>query len=296
MAIEKLVEEYLKLEGYFTRTRVPFRTKQRGKSRGGLSDLDVIGVKPKKNDNIVVECKAFGKSDSYPNYASSKRKKSLMKYARKLVKGAKEFKKQSKIGSFKKYWIIIPGYLDDEQREQQERKIKGQLGKKVEIISIHKLIRDIIEKVEQDKGPRGRRYPDTALEMIRWMSRSFHHGRLGLADIGLALGKKKEDTLYPWLIRNFAPDVFRLVTQRGKDKHTRFKALESLLSLQDKKCKKWIERTAIYQKSRKLKYNGTGSGIRAGLGAWTNFGFVMRYGSQYQINRSYLAELKKLVK
>lgn len=294
MAIERLVAEYLKLDGYFIKTRIPFHTR-----KGSISDLDVIGIKTKNRDSIVVECKAFGSANVYPNYDTPRRREDIRKYAEKLVKRTRVFlssesnKKQFKISRFRRYLIIVPGYLDDDARTDLEIILKKKLRKRFRIMPIHELIQETIRRVEADKTQRGARYPDTALEMIRWMSRAFNEGRLGLTDIGLALRKKTQE-IYPWLRKTYAQDVFRSVMKFDKGKHTRLVGLYALLSLQDKKCNNWFTRSQIMEKVKSLKLKRKPRWL--GLGTWSDFGLIMRSGDTFRVNEAYRKELERLVR
>ena len=69
MAIERIAEELVKLNGYLTVCNMPFK---KGRGHG---DLDIIGYRPKDKRILVVECKAWGGPDEYKILALKKKLK-----------------------------------------------------------------------------------------------------------------------------------------------------------------------------------------------------------------------------
>lgn len=60
---------------------------------------------------------------------------------------------------------------------------------KVRLLPVHKLISRLIKAVGEDMMVRRRRYPDTALELIRWLFRAVHAETLDLSTIESAIRK-----------------------------------------------------------------------------------------------------------
>jgi hypothetical protein len=51
------------------------------------------------------------------------------------------------------------------------------------LLPVHRLLRELFLKVPQDMLRRRKRYPDTAMEMLRWTARAVGHGFLDLEEI-----------------------------------------------------------------------------------------------------------------
>jgi hypothetical protein len=53
----------------------------------------------------------------------------------------------------------------------------------VRLLPVHRLLRELFLRVPKDMLIRRKRYPDTAMEMLRWIARAVGHGALDLEEI-----------------------------------------------------------------------------------------------------------------
>lgn len=179
MAIESLVKSYWELKGYFVRTRVPYRVEGEGQSH----DIDVLCFHPKK-ESIIIECKAWGGPEKYWNYGKDNYS-SLEKKLKRIRKGRRKrnifspevlkdaIKKVKDLTGIepKKMIVYLPAIVED--KKLLEEKLSKEMKFEVEIISIHELIKELFVEVALDMRKRRKRYPDTALELIRWFNRCY---------------------------------------------------------------------------------------------------------------------------
>jgi hypothetical protein len=291
MAIESIAEEYAKLLGYFTRTRVPFKRKV------GLPDLDVLGVHPKTKRTIVIECKAWGGPEDYRSFNG---RKDWFKEMFKRIIDNWSFFRRSKINKTKwclskldEIWLVIPGYCDDKLEIQTA--LSKELRCDIKITPIHELLLNIMLEVKQDKDIRRKRYSNPALEFCRWLLRSYDKGQLNLIDLDLELKGKRQtyDILKKNYFRECLRAVKRNVEKRGEGVNTRINALKIL-------SKVGKGRLPELAKSGKEKgYESKQSRIRVGLETWERLGMVNRNNSgEFSIGGSFEKiikdELKKL--
>ncbi len=175
MALERLVEQWLRFDGYWTLTRVPFKILRRG---GGNSDFDVLGVNA-KGKVVVAECKAWGRANDYWDFDAKSDRRVIEKLCKKVKKDWPHFKqsyankRRLKLRRIDTPRLVLPGRLSDPgTKEELESSLTKRCGFDVQIFGIHEVIQKIQDEVEKDKDKRRRRYADTALEMIRWILRS----------------------------------------------------------------------------------------------------------------------------
>ncbi len=175
MALERLVEQWLRFDGYWTLTRVPFKIKRRG---GGNSDFDVLGVNA-KGEVVVAECKAGGRASDYFNFDAKWGRRWIEELCEKVKKDWPHFKqsdankKRLHLRRIDTLRLVLPGRLNNQgTKEKLESSLTKRCGFDVQIFGIHEVIQKIQDNVEKDKNERRRRYADTALEMIRWILRS----------------------------------------------------------------------------------------------------------------------------
>lgn len=173
MALESLAEQWLRSEGYWTQTRVPFRM------RRGNSDLDVLGVNLKRRV-VVIECKGWGGPEYYPTYNTQRLEEEVVPLCRKAKKDLKYFlasvaSRKLEITRVYEFRLVLPGHLPDgAQKRDMEKDLKKRCGLacNLRIFSVHEVIRDLQKWVGEDMHIRRKRYADTALEMLRWVWRS----------------------------------------------------------------------------------------------------------------------------
>jgi len=173
MAIERIAEELVRFNGYLTVCNMPFK---KGRGHG---DLDIIGYRPKDKRILVVECKAWGGSDEYKNFSTQKEIENLRKLVGKIYEDWVAFtKSKTNLWEFKKnelkeIWLIIPGYFKNEETPRQiEEQASSNLGVQVKIMPIHMMIKELFERIKEDKDVRRKRYLDSASELIRWLFRA----------------------------------------------------------------------------------------------------------------------------
>lgn len=183
MALERLAEEWLRFQGFWTQTRVPFRLRGTAKKPlGSSSDLDVIGIRENEKglDVVVVEVKGHGAPNVYPDYTRHGRGREIIKICKEKKKDVRIFER-----SVRKDWgihrvnelrLVLGGKLvtagDARRKLEHDLKHRYKLPFSVRIFSIDEMIRDLVECVRKDKDVRRKRYADSALEMIRWVLRS----------------------------------------------------------------------------------------------------------------------------
>ena len=186
MAIEKLVENYVNFEGYFTTFRVPYK-----KSGGGLSDIDIIGYNPRNQETLLVEVKAWGSPESYKN---AEKWDDWEEWIGELKDGWKGFTRGGSnhwgFTKLDKVLIVLPAHFKTPNKEAiLSEELSKKFGFKVEILPIHSLIERLFFKVNEDMIVRRRRYPDTALELLRWIIRTSKNGDLNLGELEKKLKK-----------------------------------------------------------------------------------------------------------
>jgi len=176
MAIETLAKHWLTFDGYWVQTRVPF------KKHRGHSDFDVVAFMPASSKVVIVECKAWGSPTDYPNFQTAARAKRIKEMCRKAHRDWKYFgrsaaNKRLKLQKLYEFRLVLPGRLDDKKKQVDlEKELSLELGFKVRLFAVHEVIQEVQKQVEKDMELRRVRYPDTSLEMLRWVSRS--KGRL----------------------------------------------------------------------------------------------------------------------
>ena len=178
MAVERMVEEWLRFQGHWTQTRVPFK-----KPRGGNSDINVIGanLQRKRPRVVVVEVKGHGSPSAYPDYTSPGRARQIEDLCKKEKRSIKQFlhspaAKHLGVTKVDELRLVEPGRLGPlgKRREDLEHTLrqKYRLPFELRIVSIDEVIKDLFKRVTTDKDERRKRYADTALEMIRWITRA----------------------------------------------------------------------------------------------------------------------------
>jgi hypothetical protein len=186
MAIEKIAEEHAKLEGFLTITRVPYKKVK------NYGDLDILAYSPEDGFLMLIDVKARGKVERYTNANTEKgreyierRISGLMTYWPKFVSGNTnrwKFKKLDKIR------LIVDGPFDAKHQFQEDLTKKFEVP--VELLPIHELFEQIILRVNVDMRVRRKRYPDTALEFIRWLIKCVNAKKLSLKDLENQLFKQ----------------------------------------------------------------------------------------------------------
>ncbi len=175
MALESLAEQWLRSQGYWTQTRVPF------KKRKGNSDLDVIGVNLQGRGRVVViECKGWYGPKDYPTFTSKGKKQDVVWLCQKAKEDLKYFlgsraSKDRGIARVDEFRLVLPGYLPDgAKRRDMETQVKKRcrLPWDLRLFSVHEIIRDLQTWVKRDMYVSRKRYSDTSLEMLRWVWRS----------------------------------------------------------------------------------------------------------------------------
>lgn len=166
MAIESIAEEYAKLEGYLTLTRVRF------KMRRGHSDIDVIGYNPKEGNVLLIETKARGPPEKYKEAnirkCKNKAKELLKKWSAFCSSGTNKWEFKKKM--LKEIWLIWDGYIkNNDEKEIKIEKIK------VKIIPIHIMLLKFIYRIRKDVFERRVRYPHPAMEMIRLLIKTYNN-------------------------------------------------------------------------------------------------------------------------
>jgi hypothetical protein len=285
MAIEKLVAERYELDGYFTLLRVPFKLKS------GSSDLDVIAYDKKTKDTIIIECKAWGSPDDYSNFDTTARRRKIKWLFKDLKNRAEKFRQSETnvwgIGKPKKLVIVIPGFFDD--KEVFENDVSHALKCKVELLPIHELIKELIEKVQTDKDIRRKRYGSTSLEFIRWLIRSYDEGHFNFTDMDLILQRKREESkeVYQKLAKNYVRNVIRYVKKHDKGIHTRENTLRTLLRLKDPSTI-----PEIVEKGKQMDFELDYNRVSVGLGTWLQLGIVIETNGKYQVNPNFYELIK----
>lgn len=135
MALEVLAENYARLKGYFTETRVPYLNKKdrhgNKKTDEQSGDIDVIGHST-SNKLLVIETKGYGKVEDYSNWCKPDRIDDIYLLIEKLLNAKKInvdrwnklFKRRK---GFDEVWIVISGPFEAKQTltlfdERQKRK------------------------------------------------------------------------------------------------------------------------------------------------------------------------------
>jgi hypothetical protein len=207
MGIERIVAEYLELEGYHVSTNVPYLPDDKidededlSQATGKSSDIDVLA---KKGDEIIaVECKAEGKAFDYHNINTEKRPENDIlsdKSLGGLVGNIGLIREPAFRGiedqDIDKYWIVYKGFFNDKDslevemngenlshsfsnersREEFRTIIKSELAGKApdlkfefNFFSSVEILEKMIEKISQDDmGKRKERYQSPLKEAIR---------------------------------------------------------------------------------------------------------------------------------
>jgi hypothetical protein len=58
---------------------------------------------------------------------------------------------------------------------------------RVRLLPVHRLLHELFLRVPEDMLRRRKRYPDTAMEMLRWIARAVGHGVLDLGEIQMEI-------------------------------------------------------------------------------------------------------------
>lgn len=167
MALEIIAARNLDFDGYLTQLRVPFKYD----NRGNPHDLDVLGIKiGRRNNIIIVECKSW-----YPDSMNITTIKKLLK---KLNKDKGEFLNSSQasllgIKSVNELLLIVPTLTKKCELELPSllRELSNTYAAKVSVKKVGDVILEVIKKIINDRSQRGRRYTDSALELINMLIR-----------------------------------------------------------------------------------------------------------------------------
>lgn len=267
MAIESIAEEYAKFLGYFTETRVPFKLKK------GSSDFDVLGFDRKTGKTIVIECKAWGKSEDYISFDTDVRKKRIKEIIKNIIDNWVYFKKSSnnkwKLSTVDEILLVIPCFCSRETKKE----LKNSFKVKVEIMPIHELLMKIMIMVKQDKDKRRKRYSNPALEFCRWLLRSYDSGHLDLTEVDSKL--KDEKQTYDILKRNYIKTCLKAVKEKAEKRkagiNTRMNTLKILLQ---QKNAVTISELANYAEKIKPDYGLDYYRLDVGVGTWKELGII----------------------
>lgn len=207
MGIERIVAEYLELEGYHVSTNVPYLPDDKiddsedlSQATGKSSDIDVLA---KKGDEVIaVECKAEGKAFDYHNINTEKRPENDIlsdKSLGGLVGNIGLIREPAFRGIEDKhideYWLVYKGFFNDRDRveveigeeelshsfsnersrEEFRTMVKSELKEQAQDLEFEfyffssiKILEKMIEKISQDDmGKRKERYQSPLKEAIR---------------------------------------------------------------------------------------------------------------------------------
>ncbi len=169
MALERLAAEWLRFEGYWTELRVPYRKKNT------FSDIDVLGFRKQAPGVVAVECKGWGKATEYRHLAKGRIDR-IRRHCWRTKRSWASFQHSNKrlgLGRIDELRLVWPGSFRKEATKiKLEKELTNKCGFKVRIFGVRDLIVQLENCVRNDLKERGKRYPDTALEMIRWVVRS----------------------------------------------------------------------------------------------------------------------------
>ena len=122
MALETLAENYARLLGYFTETRVPALNKENSygdkKNDNSLGDIDVIGLSA-SGKLLAVDTKGYGSVENYENWCKGGSLVHIYNLIDKL-KNTKDIKskrwsKKFKKRGFDEIWVVISGPFKSKQ-------------------------------------------------------------------------------------------------------------------------------------------------------------------------------------
>jgi len=71
---------------------------------------------------------------------------------------------------------VIPGYFENKEKLHEiQNNLSSELpfNPQVRVVPIHEIIETLIERINTDKDIRRKRYPVSALELIRWLTRCY---------------------------------------------------------------------------------------------------------------------------
>lgn len=242
MAIESIAEEYAKLKGYMTETRVHFKLKK------SYSDFDVLAYKPFGKKTVVIECKAWGSSNHYMSFETEKHQEKLKKLFKEIIEKWRKYFINNiafnkwRIKKLDEIWLIIPGFCKEEVRNKIIKMLKKK-NKNIEfkIIPIHELILDIMVEIQKDKDIRGKRYSHPVSEFCRWLLRSYEKKCLDLFEVDLKLKEKNEEATYDTLKDSYerfkkfyCQKCIDIVSKNDTGKHTRINVLKSIINKKKK--------------------------------------------------------------
>ncbi|MFQ5777012.1 MAG: hypothetical protein ACE5IP_03285 [Terriglobia bacterium] len=171
MALETLAEHLLRFEGYWTQTRVPFKT------RRGNSDWDVVGMSP-SGRVVVAECKGVGSPRDYLNWDTPAKQRKIERWCKKAEDNWRYFlrspaNKRLQLRRINEFRLFLPGKLPrSNAREKLEARLQRKYSFPVRLFSVQEIIQKLKLHVQRDMKERGKRYADPALEMIRWLLRA----------------------------------------------------------------------------------------------------------------------------
>ncbi|MFA6321813.1 MAG: hypothetical protein WCY36_08180 [Candidatus Omnitrophota bacterium] len=288
MAIESIVAEYARFQGYFVETRVGVKTK-----KGAHSDIDVLGFKQDGNlkEALLVECKACGTAGSYPDHHTKNQVKYIKNLFKKLIERWKwiskeeeqdqRWKKTLKRAGKITLWVVIGGSFNDTTKKTMlENKIKKQYMKvktikDVRIIPIHEILLGIIKEVREGKNERGKRYDNAALEFCRWLLRACEHNSIDSIDLDASLIKKigtnyKKYTRFTEALKlKYFKECLKVVDKNAEkrcaEKYTRKKVLQALARLGKRTLDELADESSLKRSS-----------VVAGLGPWKELGIVAK--------------------
>lgn len=180
MAVESLAKYRWDLVGYLVKTRIPYKGK-----KGGNRDIDVLAFHPKTKDCVIAGCKAWGSPEDYPTWPDTDSiRKRIAKLTSELTDDLAMEKAEEVMGRKPNKAVL---YLPADIPQSLIEFAKQQCKIPIDIVPIHSLLIDLFSQVALDMRRRRTRYPDTALELIRWFNRSFVHSKLKFSDLERAI-------------------------------------------------------------------------------------------------------------
>ena len=216
----------------------------------------------------MIECKAWGGPDEYPFLNDL----DFKGFFEEMIEKWEYFKESPTnkwdLSDLDELWLVIPGFCD--YKSQIEADLSEELNYDIKIIPIHELIIKIIFEIKQDKDVRRKRYSNPALELCRWLLRSYETGQLNLSDIDLML--KEETQTYETLKRTYFRECMRAVQKNVEKRkagiNTRINTLKILMELEKATIPQLVK------EAEELGYDLDYSRINAGLTTWIDLGIV----------------------
>jgi hypothetical protein len=189
MATESLVKYHWELKGYLVRTRVPYKVPK------GNSDIDVLCFHPKTKKCIIVECKAWGSPEDYRTFRDTPSNWEEFEYRIKKLTNKLALKKAEEVTGVEVERAVLytPGDVDPSFNRSLIEFAQKNSKIPIDIVPIHKLIIDLFSEIALDMRKRRTRYPDTALELIRWFDRCLINNLINLQELEAAIKKKWDE-------------------------------------------------------------------------------------------------------